>query len=111
MRTSENLTAYLRHAHDVILPGNNGAVKIDRPISGKIHVGVDLGTAYLVLVVLDDALQPLAGVYQFAEVVKDGLVVDFIGAVECLRHMKSGWKNALAAQSPVRLPVTRRVSQ
>ena len=88
MRTSENLTAYLRHAHDVILPGNNGAVKIDRPISGKIHVGVDLGTAYLVLVVLDDALQPLAGVYQFAEVVKDGLVVDFIGAVERLRHMK-----------------------
>jgi len=56
--------------------------------SGKIHVGVDLGTAYTVLVVLDENYQPIAGEYEFAEVVRDGLVVDFIGAVDLLRAMK-----------------------
>lgn len=51
-------------------------------------VGVDLGTAYLVLVVLDQDKQPLAGEYQFAQVVRDGLVVDFLGAVDLLVEMK-----------------------
>jgi ethanolamine utilization protein EutJ len=54
-----------------------------------VHVGVDLGTAYTVLIVLDEHYQPIAGEYQFAEVTRDGLVVDFIGAVDLLRAMKS----------------------
>jgi len=53
-----------------------------------LHVGVDLGTAYLVLVVLDQEKQPLAGEYQFAEVVRDGLVVDYLGAIDLLTGMK-----------------------
>jgi ethanolamine utilization protein EutJ len=56
---------------------------------GKIHVGVDLGTAYTVLMVLDENYQPLAGAYQFAQIVRDGLVVDFVGAVELLQRLKS----------------------
>src|SRR5512138_2049198 len=55
----------------------------------KIHVGVDLGTAYTVLVVLDEHYKPVAGEYQFAQVTRDGLVVDFIGAVDLLKAMKS----------------------
>ena len=53
-----------------------------------LHVGVDLGTAYLVLVVLDQHKQPLAGEYQFAEVVRDGLVLDYLGAIDLLAGMK-----------------------
>ena len=56
---------------------------------GAVHVGVDLGTAYTVLMVLDENYQPIAGEYEFAEVVRDGLVVDFIGAVDLLRRMKA----------------------
>ena len=56
---------------------------------GVVHVGVDLGTAYTVLMVLDENYQPIAGEYEFAEVVRDGLVVDFIGAVDLLRRMKA----------------------
>jgi ethanolamine utilization protein EutJ len=56
---------------------------------GTVHVGVDLGTAYTVLVVLDENFQPIAGEYQFAQVTRDGLVVDYIGAVDLLRKMKS----------------------
>jgi len=56
---------------------------------GPVHVGVDLGTAYTVLVVLDENYYPLAGRYQFAEIVRDGLVVDFIGAINLVRQMKA----------------------
>src|SRR5512134_4133781 len=62
---------------------------LTQPSSDSVHVGVDLGTAYTVLVVLDENYQPVAGTYQFAQVVRDGLVVDFIGAVDLLRRMKS----------------------
>jgi ethanolamine utilization protein EutJ len=55
---------------------------------GPVHVGVDLGTAYTVLTVLDEQFRPIGGVYQFAQVVRDGLVVDFVGAVELLRDLK-----------------------
>lgn len=55
---------------------------------GSIHVGVDLGTAYTVLVVLDEDFRPLAGRYQFAQIVRDGLVVDFIGAIQLVRQMR-----------------------
>ncbi len=61
-----------------------------RPASyqGPVHVGVDLGTAYTVLLVLDEHRQPLAGTYRFAQVVRDGLVVDFVGAIDLLRDLK-----------------------
>lgn len=55
---------------------------------GALQVGVDLGTAYTVLIVLDGNGSPIAGEYQFAQIVRDGLVVDFVGAVELLRTLK-----------------------
>lgn len=61
---------------------------LESPPDGPLQVGVDLGTAYLVLVVLDQEGKPIAGEYQFAEVVRDGLVVDFVGAVDRLTAMK-----------------------
>ena len=56
--------------------------------SGGLRVGVDLGTAVMVVLVLDERGAPLAGRAQRAHVVRDGLVVDFIGAVDRLRSMK-----------------------
>lgn len=61
--------------------------RLERTPKGPLHVGVDLGTAYLVLVVLDEFYQPIAGEYQFAEVVRDGLVVDFIKAIDLVSSM------------------------
>jgi ethanolamine utilization protein EutJ len=65
---------------------------------GQLYVGVDLGTAYLMLVVLDQEKQPIAGEYQFAHVVRDGLVVDFIGAVDLLKGMKDRVEQRLGVQ-------------
>ena len=60
------------------------------PVSnGDLRVGVDLGTAYTVLAVLDRQGLPIIGEYQFAQVVRDGLVLDFVGAVDLLRDMKN----------------------
>ncbi len=59
------------------------------PPEGPLHVGVDLGTATLALVVLNEDGQPLVGEYLYAEVVRDGVVVDYIGAVDRLREMKA----------------------
>ena len=53
-----------------------------------MKVGVDLGTAYLTVAVLDENDQPLTGEYQFAQVARDGLVVDFVGAVDLVKSMK-----------------------
>ena len=55
---------------------------------GAMKAGVDLGTAYTVLVVLDAEDNPLAAAYEFADVVRDGVVVDFVGAVDLLRRLK-----------------------
>src|SRR5215207_8020899 len=63
--------------------------QVARPSGDSVHVGVDLGTAYTVLIVLDENHQPIAGAYQFAQIVRDGLVVDFVGAVDLLRKMKA----------------------
>jgi ethanolamine utilization protein EutJ len=85
-----DLNAYLACAESVILlsMASAEAPPLRGLPAGELHVGVDLGTAYLVLVALDEQGQPLAGEYQFAEVVRDGLVVDFIGAADRLRAMK-----------------------
>ena len=77
---------------DRVMSGSNGWRQNSEQTehSGDaVHVGVDLGTAYTVLVVLDEHHQPIAGTYQFAQIVRDGLVVDFVGAVDLLRKMKS----------------------
>lgn len=74
----------LQQAHTVLnhAPARKG-------YRGPLHVGVDLGTAYTVLVVLDEDYRPLAGRYQFAQIVRDGLVVDFIGAIHLVSKMKA----------------------
>jgi ethanolamine utilization protein EutJ len=65
--------------------GRNAPIRSYR---GPVHIGVDLGTAYTVFIVLDENLVPLAGEYQFAQIVRDGLVVDFVGAVSLVKEMK-----------------------
>jgi ethanolamine utilization protein EutJ len=62
---------------------------------GTVHAGVDLGTAYTGIFVLDENYQPLAGTYEFAQIVRDGLVVDFAGAVDLVRKLKSQLENRM----------------
>lgn len=58
-------------------------------LPGPYKVGVDLGTADVVLVVTDAAGNPVAGSLRWASVVKDGLVVDFRGAMVIVEELKA----------------------
>jgi ethanolamine utilization protein EutJ len=74
---------------------------IDHPIVGKSSVyytGVDLGTACVVLAVLDENYRPAAGAYRYADVVRDGMVVDYIGAVNIVREMKRELEEKLGTE-------------
>lgn len=89
-QVAPTLEEYLDQAAAVILPRERSltAPALQHVPSGRLQVGVDLGTAYLVLVVLDENGYPLAGEWQFAQVVRDGLVVDYIGATDLVRAMR-----------------------
>src|SRR6266545_3741434 len=84
-----NLSELLTQTDRVMNSADGWRVEPNSISSSSVHIGVDLGTAYTVLVVLDEHYKPIAGDYQFAQVTRDGLVVDFIGAVDLLRVMKS----------------------
>lgn len=64
----------------------------------ELFVGVDLGTAYIVIVVLDKDKNPVACEMQFAQVVRDGLVVDFIGATNIVRKLKKQIEDKLGVE-------------
>ena len=53
----------------------------------KLYVGVDLGTAYIVVVVVNGSGEPVACALEFAQVVRDGLVVDYVGATQIVRRL------------------------
>ncbi|MFZ5945693.1 MAG: ethanolamine utilization protein EutJ [Bacillota bacterium] len=71
----------------------------DEAIKGKkLFTGVDLGTAYIVLAVVDEDGNPVAGAMRFAQVVKDGLVVDYIGAIDIVRTLKKQIEDQLGVE-------------
>lgn len=57
-------------------------------VRGPLHVGIDLGTSDVVLMVIDDAGEPVAAFLEWAEVVRDGVVVDFLGANKIVSRLR-----------------------
>src|SRR5574341_1702554 len=84
-----HLSDLLTQTDRVMSSADGWRVELNSVSPSSVHVGVDLGTAYTVLMVLDENYKPVSGEYQFAQIVRDGLVVDFIGAVDLLREMKA----------------------
>jgi ethanolamine utilization protein EutJ len=82
------IKAYEKTFKKPIKPGKNK----------KLFTGVDLGTAYIVLAVVDEDGTPIAGAMQFAEVVKDGLVVDYNGAMQIVKKLKAKIEKNIGAE-------------
>lgn len=59
------------------------------PKGKKLKVGLDLGTAYIVLVVLDEDDNPVACEKQAAQVLRDGVVVDYSGTLQIVKTLKA----------------------
>ena len=68
------------------------------PAKGKLKVGLDLGTAYIVLVVLDEENNPVACEKQAASVLRDGVVVDYSGALDIVRRLKAKLEERLGRE-------------
>lgn len=68
------------------------AVTRDEPL----YVGVDLGTAYIVVVVVNARKEPVACAMRFAEVVRDGLIVDYAGGMRIVRELTQELEEQLA---------------
>jgi len=64
----------------------------------KLYTGVDLGTAYIVLAVIDEDGNPVAGACEYAEVVRDGVVVDFFGACQIVKKLKEALEEKLETE-------------
>jgi len=100
MTGHSDLETYLLHANSVILHTNQSAdaLPLTSPPKSPLKIGVDLGTAYLMVVVLDANNSPLAGEWQFVQVARDGLIVDFVGAVDLLQGMKHRLERRLGCE-------------
>lgn len=69
------------------------------PHKGKrLKTGVDLGTAYIVVVVLDEDDNPVACEKQAASVLKDGVVVDYSGALRIVTALKQRLEQRLGRE-------------
>ncbi|MDR1266196.1 MAG: ethanolamine utilization protein EutJ [Propionibacteriaceae bacterium] len=69
-----------------------------RPVAGPVRLGVDLGTASIVLVALDQAGRPVGCASQVCQVAKDGLVVDYIGAIDIVRRLARRLEQGLGTE-------------
>jgi ethanolamine utilization protein EutJ len=80
----DKANAYMESFAAVVgkLPEHWGAYK------GPLKVGVDLGTANIVIAVLDEDNNPITGESYGASVIRDGLVVDYSGSVAIVRELK-----------------------
>ena len=68
------------------------------PVGKKLKVGVDLGTAYIVLVVLDEEDHPVACEKRAASVLRDGVVVDYAGSLRIVRELKEALEARVGAE-------------
>lgn len=57
-------------------------------VDGPIHLGVDLGTADVVVMAVDGKGIPVAAFLEWATVVRDGVVVDYHGAVTIVQRLR-----------------------
>ena len=67
-------------------------------VDGPLKVGVDLGTAYIVIVVLDEDDNPVACEKKAARVLRDGVVVDFVGASRIVKELKAKLEDRLGVE-------------
>lgn len=72
--------------------------KTFQPVGSKLKVGVDLGTAYIVLVVLDEENNPVACEKKAARVLRDGVVVDYLGAQRIVKELKEKLEGRLGRE-------------
>ena len=77
----EKINKYLKYIEEIV----NDETPQTPPQNWQ--VGVDLGTADIVVMVCDEEGQPVAAFLEWAEVVRDGIVLDYWGATQIVKKL------------------------
>ena len=64
-------------------------------VKGPLRLGIDLGTSDVVSIVIDAEDHPVAVQLKWADVVRDGIVWDYFGAVNIVRHQVAALQEQL----------------
>lgn len=88
----DNVNKYIKKFEKTL---KNPVLDFDK---NEFYVGVDLGTANIVITILDKNGNPIAGAEQRSRVVKDGIVVDFIGAISIVKKLKAKLEEKLGIE-------------
>ena len=70
-----------------------------QPVGNKFKVGLDLGTAYIVIVVLDEENNPIACEKQAHNFLKDGVVVDYSGTLRVVKESKKKLEDRISEKT------------
>lgn len=90
MNTLTTVDQKLKKANDLAL--NQPNLSAD---ASTLKVGVDLGTSSIVLVVVDQDDEPIYVGFKEANVIRDGLVVNYLEAVKIVKQLKQEAENSL----------------
>ena len=88
----EKVNEYIKRFDETI---ENPVLDFDKE---EYYVGVDLGTANIVMSIVDKEGNPIGGAIYQSSVVKDGIVVDFRGAIDIVRGMKEKLEEELGIE-------------
>lgn len=88
----EKINEYIKRFDETI---ENPVLDFDKE---EYYVGVDLGTANIVMSIVDKEGNPIGGATYQSSVVKDGIVVDFRGAIDIVRGMKEKLEEELGIE-------------
>lgn len=77
-----------------------------QPVGNKFKVGVDLGTAYIVLVVLDEEDHPVACEKQAHKFLRDGVVVDYAGTLRVVKELKARLEERISEKTGRKVELT-----
>jgi ethanolamine utilization protein EutJ len=75
-----------------------GSCAPDWKKGGRLKTGVDLGTANICIAVVDEHNVPVSGEIFAAQVVKDGLVVDYMGSIQIVKRLKARIEDRLGVR-------------
>ena len=65
---------------------------------GPLRVGIDLGTADVVALAVDHAGEPVGAFLEWADVVRDGVVLDYWGAIEIVKRLMAQMRHRIGRE-------------
>ena len=72
----------LKEFNELVISGHT------KPFESPLYTGVDLGTADIILAVIDNKGRPVAGMMRWASALRDGLIYDYVATREMVFEMK-----------------------